>query len=418
MNIIDLYIGIIFAWYAGLFLLAFNKKYRLISISFFAATCILFYGIKVISFIFPTNEIYQQNKRDEFSIQREISKAPIVLNITPSMWLTKIDARGPENIFSLEQRETIGNFFPLGSAPGVRTFYCAEDEGFISYMTDRFGFRNLDSVWNIKKHDIVILGDSFVESACVNTPMQDYFKNHASVVSLGKGGNGPLTSLATMKEYLNSYNANKIYHFVVSNDYSREINSSYDIDFERELLDEQLMRYLKTEFRGIQYFTNLDLTKLKNFAIVYTNSVADKNYRIYLRRELANLFSYGFLKDLITSAIKKKYEVSNTVNVKSRFSSADSLLKVYGEMRRLAKVNNAILTFVLLPDKQSSCVGDAKHKYLKKIFKNNNFETLDLWKELCHPKFFAKNGGHFNNDGYKKLAELINIDISLHRKKL
>lgn len=340
----------------------------------------------------------------------------MALNITPSMWLTKVDARGSENIFTLKQRQVIGDFIPLGSAPSVKTFYCAEDEGFISYVTDRFGFRNSDKVWDTKKHDLVILGDSFAESACVIKELQQYFGADSAVVSLGKGGNGPLTSLAVMKEYSQDYYAKKFYHFIVSNDYSREINSLYDIDFERELLDEQLTKYLRKEYRGIGYFSKLNLAELRKFAVEYTNTVANKNERHYIKMDLANLFSYGFLRELIVGRYESSEARVENAGAKSRFVDSGALAEVYREMGRVAKASHSELVFVLLPDKQSSCKDDEKHIYLKELFKNERFETLDLWSQLCQPKYFSKSGGHFNGIGYEKLIGLVNGNLQSAHK--
>ena len=71
--------------------------------------------------------------------------------------------------------------------------------------TDRFGFNNPDDEWD-KKIDILIVGDSFAQGACVNRPndiasvIRKFSKKN--VINIGVGGNGPLLEYATLREYL------------------------------------------------------------------------------------------------------------------------------------------------------------------------------------------------------------------------
>lgn len=415
MGFIDVYIMLIIVWHVVLIGMVMANKHRVASASLLLSTLLFFSGIKIISLKFPTDDIYQQIKRDEFTLAMMRSKEPVVLNIAPAMWLTKIDARGEGNMLSLEHRKKIGGFFPIGSAPNVKTFYCSEDEGFISYKTDKFGFRNPNVIWETTNHNILILGDSFAESACVETPLQTYFSDEKTVVSLGKGGNGPLTSLAAMKEYFARNNAKYVYHFVVSNDYSRELGGGYDIDFDRELQDQQLKSYLSSDYDGIGYFSKISLVELLDFAINYSNELGEKNKQQFLKIDFANLYSYGFLRSLFVKKDIKGEGELNTAMIKSRFADKNQLARVYNEMSRVAKLNKSTMVFVLLPDKQSSCINDEKLIFLKTIFSSEKFQILDAWKELCSVKYFAKNGGHFNAAGYERLVDLIQKDIGNNR---
>ena len=160
---IDLYVWTIVIWSCLLGLLCLVKKTQLVALSlvFFYDTFFLL-GLKVISSFSLTNENYQSNKQKAFFALVDISGNDLALNFTPSGWLTSIDGRGLSSLVPEKLIETRSEgFFPLGSAPNVRTLYCQEDEGFISYITDRFGFRNNDELWDDQHHDIVILGDSF-----------------------------------------------------------------------------------------------------------------------------------------------------------------------------------------------------------------------------------------------------------------
>ena len=196
--------------------------------------------------------------------------------MSTSGWLLSKDGRTSSSSLSLDDRRSIGEFLPLGSAPNVMTFYCAEDDGFVIYKSDRFGFRNNDLLWNLKDHDILIIGGSFAESACIHEPLQKKFNTTDSIISLGKGGNGPLTSLAVLREYLDVYKPKTIYHFVSSSDYSRPDGHRLKIDLEREIEEDDLLKYLKDTSFSINYFSSLNLSKLREFAIAHSSKASLK----------------------------------------------------------------------------------------------------------------------------------------------
>jgi len=97
------------------------------------------------------------------------------------------------------------NFFPLSSIANVRTIFCNENGYYPIYRSDRFGFNNPDFEWN-NNVEYLIVGDSFAHGSCVNQEdtvsgkIRSY--KNSGVLSLGHGGNGPLTEYATLREYI------------------------------------------------------------------------------------------------------------------------------------------------------------------------------------------------------------------------
>ena len=408
------YVGVIALSLLILCLMLIFKRTRFFSFSLLFATGIFFIGLKFIENIAPnSNKVYQASKKTSF-IEDTKNNNEVVLNILPSSWLLRLDARGKDSLITSEYREQIGGFLPLGSAPNVLTFYCAEDEGFISYKTDRFGFRNANHLWENKMHDIIITGDSFAESACVKTSLQEYFDPSKRIVSLGKGGNGPLTSLAVMTEYLEAYSPRVIYHLIVRNDYARPKNHGLDIDLEREWEDTQLQKYLKNPEFNIGYFNSLDLSLLRKFAIRYSKqAVNKKNFeKNSLIIRIANIFSFNFMRK---QTLLLRDKLSGDVNIKMRLIDKHKLLNVYKAMVTKTNQKNTQIRFVIMPAK-SYCTSDEAHKYITDIFKAVELSPLDLTFELCNPKFFSTLGSHFNSDGYEKLAEMIASDFKSLKK--
>lgn len=418
MSWIDYYVGIIALWIIILFSMLLFKKTRFFAFSLFFSTVVLFIGLKFIEkIVYDSNIDYQTDKKISF---KKVSKShrEVVINITPSSWLTKLDGRGKNSLIPFKNREKIGGYLPLGSAPNILTLQCSEDEGFIYFKTDRFGFRNDDKLWNNKFHDIVLIGDSFAESACVKKSLQEYFNETIKIVSIGKGGNGPLTSLASLSEYTEVYQPKAIYHLIVENDYARSQNNrhNYDIDLEREWEDPQLQKYLKNPNFNMSYFDQLDLSLLKNFAIHFSKeALIKKNYEeIDFVAEISELFSYRLIKKIIQS-LSSKNKFSVALNQEMRFIEKEKLIAVYKGMIEKAKSKNIEINFVILPTK-SVCINSLENDYLSEIFHSLNKDTIDFRSELCNPKLFAINGSHFNYKGYEKLADLITLDFNSKKK--
>ena len=131
MSWIDIYGFVVCSGILLCFLLLLVKKTRPLGFSLTLFSIILFIGMKGIQYIYELEINYTEKKRHEFFLATKKNQE-VSLNLTPSSWLQQRDARGTGGVIPLKFRNEIGIAFPLGSAPSVETFYCAEDDGFIS----------------------------------------------------------------------------------------------------------------------------------------------------------------------------------------------------------------------------------------------------------------------------------------------
>ena len=95
--------------------------------------------------------------------------------------------------------------YPLSSISSGKTVYCNELGEFIIYESDRYGFRNEVAIWNEPPMQVTVVGDSFAQGACV--PEKSTIPGviravYPKTLNLGANGNGPLSTLATIKEYV------------------------------------------------------------------------------------------------------------------------------------------------------------------------------------------------------------------------
>jgi hypothetical protein len=94
---------------------------------------------------------------------------------------------------------------PLGGISAVTTVFCNEMGQYVVYFSDEHGFHNPQGIWSSPRLDLAVLGDSFVQGACV--PSAENFvallrAEHPATLNLGMVGNGPLLELAGLREFL------------------------------------------------------------------------------------------------------------------------------------------------------------------------------------------------------------------------
>jgi lysophospholipase L1-like esterase len=118
----------------------------------------------------------------------------------------------PMVLFAPSSRETIQSvlnidheeFLPVAGMAMTTTVFCNESGEYVVYESDEHGFHNPRGMWGKGPVEILALGDSYTHGVCV--PSDKGFvavvrSKHADTINLGVNGHGPLTTLATLKEY-------------------------------------------------------------------------------------------------------------------------------------------------------------------------------------------------------------------------
>lgn len=91
---------------------------------------------------------------------------------------------------------------PLAPQPNTDVYHCNEGYGQVRYKTDRFGFQNPNIAWDAKSIDIALIGDSFVQGACVGVDQNisaQIASSGFSVLNLGTAANSPIHYAAIAK---------------------------------------------------------------------------------------------------------------------------------------------------------------------------------------------------------------------------
>ncbi|MCI2807814.1 hypothetical protein [Eoetvoesiella caeni] len=135
---------------------------------------------------------------------------------------------------------------PLASMPNSNLYYCNEGYGQVRYTSDRYGFRNIDSVWELSELDVALIGDSYVQGACVNAndSISGFLKLAGTkAINLGTGSNSPIHYAAIAQTFVKIKNFKNVVVVFYPND---NINNERDSVFQKYFFD-QAAEYFSDE---------------------------------------------------------------------------------------------------------------------------------------------------------------------------
>ncbi len=94
---------------------------------------------------------------------------------------------------------------PLGSIANVDTVLGNESGEYLVYRSDEHGFHNPPGLWALERLDIALVGDGFAQGASAPSPSNLAAMirlRYPATLNLGHAGNGPLSELGSLLEYL------------------------------------------------------------------------------------------------------------------------------------------------------------------------------------------------------------------------
>ena len=159
-----------------------------------------------------------------------------------------------------------GGIYPLGGMSNV-TIRLGHESGYHALIeTDEHGFNNPKGLYKENSIDIVLTGDSFTEGYGVYADENIgavLRESGLNVINVGKGSNGPLAELATLKEFAEPLEPRIVLWLYFKNDISdlrNEMKSSFlwrylnEDDFSQNLISRQ--DEVEAAFRDYGYRLN------------------------------------------------------------------------------------------------------------------------------------------------------------------
>ena len=287
------------------------------------------------------------------------------------------------------------NILPFSGVSKAKTIFCKENGYYAIYKSDRYGFNNPDKEWDKLEIEYLLLGDSFVQGACVNRPydIASVLRSlsNKSVLNLGYASNGPLIEYSVLREYLNVKVKNVLWIFYEGNDL---------INLNNELANKILQNYLE----DMNFSQNL---KLKQ-------NLIDNILKGYLEnKEKRKKFQF--------SEFIKLYKLRSLFIPSPTQKPGPEFKKIIKLAKELTEANKANFYFVYLPtyNRYNSSFDDASYIEIKKILKELKIPLIDIHRDLFEKEKNPKNlfpfglPGHYNIDGYNKTAKTIYNHIKL-----
>jgi len=317
------------------------------------------------------------DKRSKFEIYKNLKKRndKIVVTVAP-----------------IEHFNKNYSIFPLSGISNSETIYCMEDGYYSIYQSDRYGFNNPDVEWDKEEIEYLLVGDSFTHGACVNRPndIGSVLRtlSNKSVLNLGQSGNGPLIQYATLREYLGTNTKKVLWIYYEGNDL---------IDLTSEIIDNFLKNYLTDMYytQNLKFKQNEIDDLLINFIKENEAERERKNFKL----KLIYFIKIYYTRNLIFPAS----------------TSTSEFKKILQLAKELVEKNNSKLYFVYLPEYRHYKINYDKTNYnlVKNIVTELNIPFIDIHKEVFEKEknplklFPFELPGHYNAEGYKKVAETI-----------
>ena len=303
------------------------------------------------------------------------------------------------------------NFYPLSSISNYNTINCNENGYYSKYLSDRFGYNNKDVLWDLDNFSFVLIGDSYAHGACVNYPntISDVINKitNRNIINLGLSGNGPLLQYANLKEFFNYKKAtNTIFLYYEDNDLS-ELKNEFKHPILKKYFEEE--NFIQNIYQN-QRATDKMIIEKFNIKLQEFQSNKEDGFMI------PSFFKMQNIRKIVNKFLGKR-EDFNIIKYES-----NSLLlfdKVMKKVQELTKKNNSNLYFVYIPGynrfTKNILANDVKHLNYDDVInsiKKNNISLIDFYsrmKEMNDPlSLYPFRGfGHFNEKGYKVLAEYI-----------
>ena len=324
-------------------------------------------------------------------------------------------------------------FISLANISNSQIIDCNENGEYSIWRSDRYGFRNLDNIWDEKDLDIIFIGDSFTVGACVQNNQNisgNISKNYSKkILNLGVSGSGPLHQFAKLKEYTKSFKSEYlILIFYEGNDY-KSLNTSKSTSpilykyLENDNFSQNLISKQKIINKNLKQF--IDLKEIEAQKRNFKKNELNTSILNYL--SFSNFYKFYNLRSLITELLIKYDFVSNLRLFSNNKNKNKTFAIILDKFEEYAKNQNSEFIVVYMPsverygDKYNKISRlrlsklDYIYKSITEIIVEKNIRYIDIKKKLFDEKkdinylFPLKLAGygHLSTKGYFEVSEVI-----------
>lgn len=288
---------------------------------------------------------------------------------------------------------------PLSGVSDRLIVACNETGEYLIYQSDEHGFHNPKGLHSGKDLTIAAVGDSFTRGSCVKSEQNAIAvirNTYPNTLNLGRGGNGPLTMLATLKEYAEPLKPKIVLWIYFAG------NDLYDLG--REKRADLLRRYLDTDYsqnlRTMQPEIDAELIKFLDDARVKAETYE-------------NL--HPGLKFLLFDHLRSRIDRALVVMKRNSFTDYDLFREVLASAKDLTSSWGGELYFVYFPGISYFDNPEAEKPVRVRVMRlvdDLDIPIIDLTDAFAaHPDPRSlrpfRGYGHFNEAGYRLFGEAI-----------
>lgn len=307
----------------------------------------------------------------------------------------------------------------IGGQPYTKVFFCNEGYGLIKYKTDRFGLRNNDILWDkLDTLDILIIGDSFAQGACVNdisTISGVLLAKGHPAINTGTASNGPQNYAFLSKVFIKAVKPKYVVNILYTNDsYSEKIKENVvnGIYYRLATTRIDLSKYWKIDGTSLSPSPEY-ISANKQYHQALMNSLKSNNNKqnFYDKIRKTNYWLLKHTRDLLKQGIKRLTD-------KLFGSKLDILSKLAIDVTiNNCKIISCHPIFVYIPNSKFYRPDPYATQYrnnLKKYLRKRKEVLLDATNELnkLGHKAYAIKGQHLSPSGYEAISQLIIREIS------
>ncbi len=303
--------------------------------------------------------------------------------------------------------------FALVGLSNSKTILCNESGYYATFISDRYGFNNIDSKWDKfkKKSDWALLGDSAAIGECVFSKFNianQIEKNdkNLNVINLGNSGIGPIIKLAILKEYAEPIKPKKIIWIYIEDNDLIDIQNEKKYKFLTNYLDinysEKLIYRQEKIDRKIEKIVKPDIDIKK-----YSKKI---NYSLHTDK-------FNFKNFIKLKKLRSRFTGKNTYNIDFDTRYLDNkkiLIETWKAAVDLANTWSGKIYFVYFPEYHVfPNVYHERSSEILKIAETIFHDVIDIKKEFLEKEddklqyfpYGIKN--HFNEKGYEKISKII-----------
>jgi hypothetical protein len=325
-------------------------------------------------------------------------------------FLYPIFFKTPKLIYKFYDDRTV-TFFPN------KVLYSHEDEFRIKFKTNEFGFNDYKFD---NPTDILILGDSFVESIQVDRKKHfaEYIKKEfkVKIAKIGMSGYGNSHYFSNYSKFVELLDPKLVIIINRSNDLRNNFCNSNTqncskIDKLCEINSEDNLR------------KNIKFLKIdgENYRFIYTKKKKKNDIKVKILRNFIDRFqSYYSLRHIYTMYLKRNKIIENdlvTKKVKKNKSDCQKSVDNYYVKKYYNEINNLIYQKIVITDKRKLLfVNVVPHKNLagaEALFltKTFNESSLPYVNFIQNDKLRFKKDSHWNEFGHKEFSDAMINEI-------